>query len=88
MTAAERKAKIIAEYKVHETDSGSIELQIALLTHEINHLNEHFKVNPHDFGSKRGLLKKVGQRRSFLNYLESENSSEYKKLIGRLGIRK
>lgn len=89
MTVIERKAKVIAEYKMHETDTGSMELQVALLTDDINRLNEHFKINPHDFGSKRGLLKKVGQRRSFLNYIERKNSAaKYKELINRLGIRK
>lgn len=73
---------------MHPTDTGSVELQVALLTDDINRLNEHFKVNPHDYGSKRGLLVKVGQRRSFLNYIERKDSSKYKELITRLGIRK
>ena len=88
MKLNEKKVVILADYKLHETDTGSIELQIASLTQDINNLNEHFKAHPHDFGSKRGILVKVGRRRSFLNYLEREDSSKYKELIARLGIRK
>jgi small subunit ribosomal protein S15 len=88
MKAMEKKATLIAEYRQHATDTGSVELQIALLTDDINRLNEHFKINPHDFGSKRGLLVKVGRRRSFLQYLERNNNSKYKELIVRLGLRK
>jgi small subunit ribosomal protein S15 len=82
------KKDVIKEYRQHETDSGSIELQIALLTHKINQLNGHLSINPKDFSSQRGLLKLVGQRRSFLAYLQRSNANEYKKLVERLGLRR
>ena len=67
----ESKGKIIEQYKIHEKDTGSSEVQIALLTERINHLTEHFKVHKKDFHSRRGLLKLVGQRRRLLNYLKN-----------------
>ena len=82
------KAEIMAEYAVHEGDTGSPEVQIALLTARINHLNEHLKVNKNDHHSRRGLLKMVGKRRSLLNYLTKEDISRYRAIIAKLGLRK
>lgn len=82
------KAQIIAEYGIHEGDTGSPEVQIALLTARINHLNEHLKVNKNDHHSRRGLLKMVGKRRSLLNYLTKEDINRYRAIIAKLGLRK
>ena len=82
------KALIIDEYKTHEGDTGSPEVQVAILTNRINHLNEHLKVHKKDFHSRRGLLKMVGQRRNLLNYLKSKDIERYRALIARLGLRK
>lgn len=82
------KAEIMAEYAVHEGDTGSPEVQIALLTARINHLNEHLKVNKNDHHSRRGLLKMVGKRRSLLNYLTKEDINRYRAIIAKLGLRK
>ena len=82
------KAQIIAEYATHEGDTGSSEVQIAILTARINHLNEHFKTHHKDHHSRRGLLKLVGQRRSLLNYLTKVDIERYRSIIKRLGIRK
>lgn len=82
------KAQIIAEYGIHENDTGSPEVQIALLTARINHLNEHLKVNKKDHHSRRGLLKMVGKRRSLLNYLVKEDISRYRAIVSKLGLRK
>jgi small subunit ribosomal protein S15 len=84
----EGKQTIIEEYKVHETDSGSPEVQIALLSARIDYLTEHFKVHKKDHHSRRGLLKLVGQRRKLLEYLKSSNKERYEKVIERLGLRK
>ena len=84
----ERKNAIIAEYAKHEKDTGSPEVQIALLTERINHLNEHLKINKQDHHSRRGLLKMVGERRNLLNYLKNEDLARYRDLIARLGLRK
>ena len=84
----EEKAKLIAEFGKNEKDSGSVEVQIAILTAEINRLNEHLKVNIHDFHSKRGLLMKVGKRRNLLNYLKKTDINRYRELIKSLGLRK
>lgn len=84
----EAKEQIISDYRVHETDTGSPEVQIALLTHRINDLTEHFKTHDKDHHSRRGLLKLVGQRRSLLDYLRSQDFERYKQTIERLGIRK
>ncbi|MBU6505455.1 MAG: 30S ribosomal protein S15 [Betaproteobacteria bacterium] len=86
-TAAE-KAKIVSEYQRAPLDTGSPEVQIALLTGRINELTEHFKVHVKDHHSRRGLLKMVSQRRSLLDYLKRKNVDGYRQLIGRLGIRK
>ena len=82
------KAQIIAEYATKEGDTGSPEVQIALLTARINHLNEHFKTHHKDHHSKRGLLKMVGQRKGLLNYLKKKDIERYRTLIARLGLRK
>ena len=82
------KAAIIAEYATHEGDTGSPEVQVALLTARINHLNEHFKTNAKDHHSRRGLLKMVGHRRNLLNYLMKKDINRYRAIIEKLGIRK
>ena len=84
----EEKQAIVDAYKVHEGDTGSPEVQIAILTHRINHLNEHLKVNQKDHHSRRGLLKMVGQRRRLLAYLKEKDIARYRSLIERLGLRK
>lgn len=83
----ERKQEIMGQYQTHETDTGSADVQIAVLTEQINKLSEHLKVNPNDFASRRGLLKKIGARKRLLNYLKKTNEERYKSLISRLGIR-
>ena len=87
MTQAEKTA-IIAEYATHEGDTGSPEVQIALLTFRINSLTEHLKVNKKDHHSRRGLLMMVGQRRNLLAYLQKNDIERYRSIIARLGIRK
>lgn len=82
------KQNIIASARVHDTDTGSPEVQVALLTARINHLTEHLKANKNDHHSRRGLLKMVGQRRNLLNYLMRVDIERYRALIERLGIRK
>ena len=82
------KEQIIAEFKQNDQDTGSVEVQVALLTDRINKLNEHFKEHGKDFGSKRGLMVLVGRRRRFLDYIARHNEAKYKELIGRLGLRK
>ncbi len=82
------KSEIIKKYARSEGDTGSAEVQIAILTKEISDLTEHLKVHSHDFHSRRGLLKKVGQRRSLLNYLLKEDVARYRELIKSLGLRK
>ena len=82
------KSAIIAEYRLSETDTGSPEVQVALLTERINHLTEHMKANKHDFHSNRGLLKMVGRRRNLLAYLQKKDIERYRALIARLGLRK
>ncbi len=81
------KQQIIEEYATHEGDTGSPEVQVALLTYRINHLNEHLKTHKKDHHSRRGLLKMVGVRRSFLKYLEKKDINRYRSLIERLGLR-
>ena len=82
------KAELIKEFGKNEKDTGSTEVQIAILTEEINHLTEHLKVHKKDFHSRLGLLKKVGKRKRLLNYLAGRDIEEYRNLIARLGIRK
>ena len=84
----ENKQNIIASARVHETDTGSPEVQVALLTARINHLNEHLKANKNDHHSRRGLLKMVGQRRNLLAYLQKKDIERYRALIAKLGLRK
>ena len=84
----ETKAQIIAVYATHEGDTGSPEVQIALLTYRINHLTEHLKVHAKDFHSRRGLLQMVGSRRSLLNYLKELDIERYRQLIAKLDLRK
>ena len=80
--------EIISEYGQHDSDTGSPEVQVALLTGRINELAEHLKVHPHDQHSRRGLLKLIGQRRRLLAYVSKEDVKRYRSLIGRLGLRK
>jgi small subunit ribosomal protein S15 len=82
------KQELIAKYRIHEKDTGSPEVQIALLTNRINYLTEHFKVHPKDYHSRRGLLKLVGQRRRLLNYLVKKDTERYQNIIKKLGLRK
>lgn len=84
----EKKKTIIERFRLHESDTGSPEVQIALLSDRIVYLTEHFKVHKKDHHSRRGLLKLVGQRRRLLDYLKAKNVERYKSVIGELGIRK
>ncbi|MBR2576122.1 MAG: 30S ribosomal protein S15 [Firmicutes bacterium] len=84
----EKKALIIDEFKTHEGDTGSPEVQVAILTNRINHLNEHLSIHKKDHHSRRGLLKMVGQRRNLLAYLKEKDIERYRSLIARLGLRK
>jgi small subunit ribosomal protein S15 len=84
----DRKTGIIDSYRTHESDTGSPEVQVAILSERINYLTEHFKTHAKDHHSRRGLLKLVGARRRLLDYLKSKDSSRYSELIKRLGIRK
>ena len=86
--AKEKKQEVIGVYKKHENDTGSPEVQIALLTERINTLTEHFKTHKKDHHSRRGLLKLVGQRRRQLDYLKSKDITRYREIITKLGIRK
>ncbi|MDO4384316.1 MAG: 30S ribosomal protein S15 [Eubacteriales bacterium] len=88
MITREIKQNIIEEYKTHEGDTGSPEVQVAILTYRINDLNEHLKEHHKDFHSRRGLLKMVGQRRNLLKYLKDTDIERYRSLIARLGLRK
>ena len=82
------KLSIINQFKTSENDTGSVEVQVALLTERINHLNAHLAVNPHDNHSRRGLLKMVGRRKGLLDYLKQSDINKYRDLISRLGLRK
>jgi small subunit ribosomal protein S15 len=84
----ERKTELIGSYKTHEGDTGSPEVQVAILSERINYLTEHFKVHAKDHHSRRGLLQLVGQRRRLLDYLKRKDTERYAELIRRLGIRK
>jgi small subunit ribosomal protein S15 len=84
----ELKSEIISKYKIHENDTGSPEVQIAILTERINHLNEHLKLHKKDHHSRRGLLKMVGQRRGLLNYLQKKDIERYRSIIEKLNLRK
>ena len=87
-TTKEQKTEVITEYRTHESDTGSPEVQIALLSNRITYLTEHFKTHAKDHHSRRGLLKVVGQRRRLLDYLKAKNLDRYRNLINTLGIRK
>jgi small subunit ribosomal protein S15 len=84
----EQREQVIQDYRVHDTDTGSPDVQVALLTHRINELTEHFKTHTKDHHGRRGLLKMVGQRRRLLDYLKRRDADRYRRLIDRLGIRK
>lgn len=84
----ERKNEIINEFKVHENDTGSPEVQIAILTEKINYLNEHLRTHKKDHHSRRGLMKMVGQRRNLLTYLRNKDVQRYRTLINKLGLRR
>ena len=83
----EQKTEIIEQYKLHDGDTGSPEVQVAILTQRINHLNDHLKTHRKDHHSRRGLLKMVGQRRGLLNYLMRVDIERYRTLIGKLNLR-
>jgi small subunit ribosomal protein S15 len=85
---AEEKQSIIGDYRLHENDTGSPEVQIAILSRRINNLTGHLKIHKKDFHSRRGLLKMVGQRRALLNYLKDSDFDRYRTLIERLGLRR
>ena len=84
----EKKNEIIKKYRLDDKDTGSVEVQVALLTERINELNEHLKVHTHDYHSNRGLLKMVGQRKSLLSYLAKTDVQRYRELVKKLGLRK
>ena len=86
--AEEVKGRIVAEHRLHDKDTGSPEVQIAIFSERINQLTEHLKANPKDHHSRRGLLLLVGKRRRLLNYLSNTDVSRYRELIGKLGIRR
>lgn len=86
--AKEHKEGIIDQYKLHESDTGSPEVQIAIISERLNTLNAHFQIHKKDHHSRRGLLKLVGQRRKLLSYLKSTDRERYEKLIKQLGLRK
>ena len=85
---AEQKTQILSEHKLHDKDTGSPEVQIALLSHRISHLTEHLKEHKHDHHTRRGLLLLVGQRRRLLNYLNKTDIDRYRSIIERLGLRR
>ena len=88
MLTKERKDDLIKEFAVHDGDTGSPEVQVAVLTERIKYLTTHLKANKHDFHTRRGLLKLVGQRRRQLRYLNDRDVNRYRELIGKLGLRK
>jgi len=88
MLTPEEKTKIIEKYKLHKADTGSAEVQIALLTEEIKELVLHLKSHPKDFHSKRGLLKMVAKRRKFLSHLKEEDSKRYNSIVKQIGLKK
>lgn len=88
MLTPEEKTKVIEKYKFHESDTGSFEVQIALLTEEINRLLLHLKKHPKDFHSKRGLLKMVAKRRKFLGTLKDEDEKRYNSIVKKIGLKK
>ena len=86
-TSKEKKQEVISRYKLHDTDTGSPEVQVALLTEQVNHLTEHLKTHSKDFHSRRGLLKMVGRRRRLLDYLMRTDIDSYRQVIAELGLR-
>ncbi len=84
----EKKEELITTYQVHDNDTGSPEVQIAILTERINYLNEHLKMNKKDHHSRRGLLKMVGQRRALLDYLKKKDFDRYRNIVTKLGLRR
>ena len=84
----EQKESIIQQYRLHESDTGSPEVQIALLTKEINHLTDHLKIHKKDFHSRHGMLKKIGRRRRLLDYLKDRDIEGYRSIIAELGLRR
>ena len=88
MLTKEKKDKVIADYKLNEKDTGSPEVQIAILTTRINELTEHLKTHSKDHSSRRGLLKMVGNRSSLLKYVKNKDINRYREIISRLGLRK
>ena len=88
MLSPEEKTKIIKKYKLHETDTGSPEVQVALLTEEIKKLLSHLKKHPKDFHSKKGLLKMVSKRKSILNYLKRKDEKQYNTMVKKIGLKK
>ncbi|MBM3133504.1 MAG: 30S ribosomal protein S15 [Chloroflexi bacterium] len=87
MVQKEKKQSLIQEHRTHEGDTGSAEVQIAILTERISRLTDHLRINKHDYSTQRGLMMLVGQRRRLLRYLRKSNPSSYKTLIGKLNIR-
>lgn len=83
----QRKQELISDYQLHDTDTGSSEVQVAMLTERINRLSEHLRGNQKDHSSRRGLLKLIGQRKRLLSYIQQEDRQRYQALISRLGIR-
>ena len=88
MLTKEKKAEIIKTFGKNDKDTGSTEVQVAILTYEINELNSHFKYHIHDFQSKRGLMIKIGQRKALLAYLKDQDLKRYEELVKKLGLRK
>ncbi len=88
MGIEKNKSQIITDYRIHDKDTGSAEVQIAILSERISYLTEHFRIHTKDHHSRRGLLKLVGRRRKLLDYLKNTNRERYENIIGRLGIRK
>lgn len=84
----EKKKEVIDTFKLHAKDNGSVEVQVAMLTERINALSEHFKLHRRDFGSRRGLLQIVGQRRRLLNYLKKTSPKKYEEILSKLNLRK
>jgi small subunit ribosomal protein S15 len=88
LAVVENKEEVMREYATHDGDTGSPEVQVAVLTSRIRHLTEHMREHKHDFHSRRGLLQMVGQRRRLLKYLQKKDIERYRSLIGRLGLRR
>jgi small subunit ribosomal protein S15 len=88
LAVAEKKEETIREYRAHEEDTGSPEVQVAVLTRRISHLTEHLREHKHDYHSRRGLLKMVGKRRRLLKYLQKKDVERYRALIAKLGLRR